>query len=71
MELKKLTPEQAMAALREGKKVYAIHEADLSITLADLLTENLAVEVEEPVALENPNQGGEKETGLGKNRSAA
>ena len=58
MELKKLTPEQAFAALREGKKVYAIREVDLSITMADLLIESLAVEVEEPVALKNPNQGG-------------
>ena len=51
MELKKLTPEQAFAALQEGKKVYAIREVDLSITMADLLTESLAVEWEEPVAL--------------------
>ncbi len=57
MELKKLTPEQAFAALQEGKKVYAIREVDLSITMADLLAENLAVEVEEPVALENLSQG--------------
>lgn len=66
MELKKLTPEQAFAALREGKKVYTIHEVDLSITMTDLLTENLAVEVEEPVALENPNQGGRKKLDWGK-----
>lgn len=71
MELKKLTPEQAFAALREGKKVYAIREVDLSITMADLLIESLAVESEEPVALENLSQGGAEETGLGKNRSAA
>ena len=71
MELKKLTPEQAFAALRDGKKVYATREVDLFITLADLLTEDLAVEVEEPVALENLSQGGAKETGLGENRSAA
>lgn len=48
MELKKLTPEQAFAALREGKKVYAIREVDLSITMADMLIESLAVESEEP-----------------------
>lgn len=58
MELKKLTPEQAFAALQEGKKVYAIREVDLSITMADLLTESLAVEWEEPVALKNLSQGG-------------
>lgn len=58
MELKKLTPEQAFASLREGKKVYTIREVDLSITMADLLTESLVVEVEEPVALENQSQGG-------------
>ena len=58
MELKKLTPEQAFAAFREGKKVYAIREVDLSITMADLLTESLAVEWEEPVALENLSKGG-------------
>lgn len=71
MELKKLTPEQAFASLREGKKVYTIREVDLSITMADLLAENLVVEVEESVALENLSQGGAKETGLGENRSAA
>lgn len=68
MELKKITPEQAFTALREGKKVYAIHEVDLSITIMDFLTEDLAVEVEEPVALNKPESGGElpEETGLGK-----
>ena len=67
MELKKITPEQAFTALREGKKVYAIREVDLSITLTDLLTENLAVEVEESVAPNKPESGGEfpEETGLG------
>ena len=58
MELKKITPEQAFTALREGKKVYAIREVDLSITLTDLLTENLAVEVEESVAPNKPESGG-------------
>ena len=47
MELKKITPEQALQQLRTGGKVYIIHEADASVTVLDLLTQELAIEVTE------------------------
>lgn len=68
MELKKITPEQALQQLRTGKKVYIIYEADASVTVLDLLTQELAIEVTEDTPPNKPESGGEfpEETGLGK-----
>lgn len=47
MELKRITPEEALTAIKEGKMIYAVREVDKSITVLDLLTEELAVVVTE------------------------
>ena len=47
MELKRITPEEALAAIKEEKTIYAVREVDGSITVLDLLTEELAVVVAE------------------------
>lgn len=47
MELKRITPEEALAAIKEKKTIYAVREVDGSITVLDLLTEELAVVVAE------------------------
>ena len=58
MELKKITPEQALQQLRTGGKVYIIHEADASVTVLDLLTQELAIEVTEDTPPNKPESGG-------------
>ena len=58
MELKKTTPEQALQQLRTGGKVYIIHGADASVTVLDLLTQELAIEVTEDTPPNKPKSGG-------------
>lgn len=73
MELKKITPEQALEAIRNGKPVYTIREIDMSITVKDLLLEELAMEVTEDRAKKDTGlRGGIPEkTGLGQDYGAA
>ena len=69
MKLKKITPEQALQQLRTRGKVYIIHEVDASVTVLDLLTQELAIEVTEDTPPNKPESGGgelPEETGRGK-----
>ena len=47
-----------MQQLRTGGKVYIIHEADASMTVLDLLTQELAIEVTEDTPPNKPESGG-------------
>lgn len=59
MELKQITPEEALAAIKEGKTIYAVREVDKSITVLDLLTEDLAAVVAEDTIPGKSKLGGE------------
>lgn len=65
MNLKKITPEQALDAIRAGQKIYVIREASSDMTVLDLMTEDLAVKEEETEPAPETEQESQEKRGGG------
>ena len=68
MNLKKITPEQALDAIRAGRQIYIIRETGSDMTVLDLMTEELALKEEVEPAPEaevesQEKRGGDSESG--------